>query len=230
MRILITSGNSRLARELFTVLTRSHTVRLTDRSAGGKGPEVIVSALGHDESTNQLVRSMDAIVHLGQSDSPMDVSELLDYQTRCTYNLLRAAVEERVPRFVYLSSLAVMGKYSEDLVVTERWRPTPTTEPPVLACHLGEFICREFAREGRISVVCLRLGELVWDEANPGKLSTSALALRDAIHAVERALVAPVAHWGLFHIQSPVPRARFLTLAAQRGMGYTPQFTGRNKR
>lgn len=229
MKLLITSGASRLAGEMARTLSWQHTVRLTDRCAPETGAEVIVSELGHAESTSQLVRGMGAIVHMAQSGRRLSPTQQLDYQTRCTYNLLRAAVEEQAPRFIYLSSLSVMAKYDEDLVVTERWRPVPTTDASVLACHLGEFICREFAREKRLTVVCLRMGEIVWSEDDK-EIPTDALGLADAVHAVERALVAPVAHWGLFHIQSPVPNARFLTLAAERAMGYTPQFTGRGTR
>ncbi len=229
MKLLITSGNSRLARELAKTLVWTYTLRLTDRSRPDKGSEVILSDLGHDEATNQLVRGMAGIVHLGQGDARLSATELLDHQTRGTYNLLRAAAEEGVPRFVYLSSLSVMSKYDEDLAVTERWRPTPTTDPQVLACHLGEFVCREFAREKRITVVCLRLGEIVWDE-RARAVPTDALGVADAVQAVRQALVAPVQHWGLFHVQSPVPRARFLTLAAEKTMGYTPEFRGGDAR
>jgi nucleoside-diphosphate-sugar epimerase len=145
-------------------------------------------------------------------------------------------VDEGVSRFVYLSSLDVMERYAPDLVVTERWRPVPSTDVSTLSHHLGEYVCREFGREGIISVVCLRLGRIVKEDDDPGPTT---LHIGDAIHAVERALTAeldssqttwsrpgPPTRWGMFHIQSPVPNARFTTATAERVLGYSPTFEG----
>ena len=148
---------------------------------------------------------------------------------RCTYNLLWAAVEERVPRFVFLSSLRLMARYDEGLAVTERWRPLPSTEAIDLCYHLAEYTCREFAREGKIDVVCLRLGEPAFDSGVPSS-STSALTIDDAAQAVDRAITAELPpdstsssrSWTILHIQSAVPNARYLTAAAERTIGFSP--------
>ena len=169
---------------------------------------------------------MDVIVHSGQTDGNADVSERLDTAMRRCYNLVQAAYEEGVPRIVLLSSLSVMGRYDEDLAVTESWKPVPTTDADVLGFHLGEFTCREFAREHRIEVVCLRLGDLVWSADAP--TSTSTLYPEDAVRAVESALTVDISegyagsrnYWGLFHVQSAVPDQRFLTAEAEAKLGY----------
>ena len=172
---------------------------------------------------------MDAIVHSGEPDAKASVSEQLDVAMRCTYNLLWAAVEERVPRFVFLSSLRLMAPYDEGLAVTERWRPVPSTEAIDLSYHLAEYTCREFAREGKIDVVCLRLGEPAFDSSAPLS-STAGLTIDDATEAVDRAITSELPpdstssrqSWTLLHIQSAVPNARFLTAAAERAIGYSP--------
>ena len=170
MRVLITSAATRASQDLARLLSAGHEVVLTDRQRLSTDHEFVQSDLGHSETTNELVRGMDVIVHSGEVDPQVSVSDQLDFAMRCTYNLLLAAAEERVSRFVYLSSLSLMSKYDEDMAVTEIWRPRPTTEPTVLCYHLGEFVCREFAHEGKIDAVCLRLGELVWDGEEPGKV------------------------------------------------------------
>ena len=154
---------------------------------------------------------------------------------RCTYNLLWAAAAEGVPRVIYLGSLRVMAKYTEDLTVTERWRPVPTTDVASLCNHLGEYVCREFAREGSVRVICLRLGDLVWEDGPPEAATSSALYVDDAVQAVGRALVAPgapreatatKAGWSVFHIQSAVPGARYMTGTAEESLGYSPAVRG----
>jgi uronate dehydrogenase len=233
MKILITSAASRLQQELATALGRSHDIRLTDRKDVATNHEFVRSDLGHDESTNALVKGVDVIIHSGEVDASASVSDQLDAVMRGTYNLLWAAREEGVPRVVYLSSLSVMGKYDENLAVTERWKPTPTTDPDVLCYHMGEFVCREFAREQRTNVVCLRLGDLVWDGESGGQ-STSALQIADAVQAVEKALTVEVIQnwtsipnaWNIFHIQSSVPNQRFITGTAQEVLGFQPVTRG----
>ena len=122
------------------------------------------------------------------------------------------------------------------MTVTERWRPTPTTDPVILGFHLGEFVCREFARESKIEVLCLRLGPL--STVSFERPSTSALFMRDAIQAIESAVSAdigltgmgtrpagasaPKSMWNIYHIQSGVPDARFSTATAQSELGYAP--------
>ena len=224
MNILITGASAPLSRHLASALGGRHTITLTDIA---DVPGVVRCDLDHDDATNGLVRGTDVIVHSSQTDINADVSERLDSAMRRLYNLVWTAYEEGVPRVVFLSSLSVMGRYDEDLAVTERWKPAPTTDADVLGFHLGEFICREFAREHRIEVVCLRLGDFVWSaDASP---STSALYWDDALRAIESALTVDISEgyagsrscWGLFHVQSAVPDQRYLTAAAEAKLGYT---------
>ena len=231
VRILITNSGSRLSQELAAALSGSHEVTMTGPAETSSSTSFIRSDLGHDEGTNSLVRGMDAIVHSGETHPGASVSDRLDAAMRCTYNLLLAAGQERVPRFVFLSSLGLLDQYDEGLAVTERWRSRPTTEPAQLCYHLGEFVCREFARERQITVVCLRLGDLAWPTAGGGRTSSQALLLKDAIQAVEQAVSVQIVPsggmtiartWNVFHVQSEAPDARYLTGTAQEVLGYAP--------
>ena len=226
MRVLITSGASRLAQALADSLGTDHDVVLTDRGQVPTDHDFVRSELGHDETTNELVRGVDVIVHPGEPDPQATASEQLDVAMRCSYNLLTAAVEEEVRRFIYLSSLSLLDKYDEDLVVTEGWRPLPTTEPRDLSYHLGEFVCNEFARQGTINAVRLRLGELVSEDQVSREVPTSALYMDDAVQAVESALTAKIPRWwGVVHVQSDVPSARYMTqhvTGAKTTLGFEP--------
>ena len=229
MRILMTSASLPLTEELATVLSGNHQMRLTDTKEVPTDRDFVRSDLDHQPPTNELVRGMDAIVHSGDVDPLVSESEQLDYQMRCTYNLLWAAWEEGVPRLVYLSSLNLMDRYDEGLAVTERWRPAPSADAPMLCYHMGEYVCREFAREFKIKVVCLRLGEVT--PSGSSAPSPSALYMDDAIDAVEKALTFEATGWDIFHIQSAVPNARYLSghpwwsadEFPSTSLGYTPR-------
>ena len=233
MNVLITSAASPLAHHLARGLYAAHDVRLTDiRDARGPWPFVRCD-LGHDEATDRLVAGVDVLIHLAlpppgfADESETAANELIDYRTRRTYNLLLAASEAGVSRCIYASSLSIFANCEEDWAVNERWRPRPSTEPTVLAHDLGEFTCREFAREGRIAITCLRLGKL----GHPGEQAAQPpdptwLALADAVHAFECALAAPAEPWAIYHIQSAFPEARFGAAKARDGMGFTPRSGG----
>ena len=230
MRILVTSVSTPLCRALAESLAGEHQVRVTDFQEVDvpASLQFVRSDMGHDAGTDLLVEGMDVVVHYGGTDPSLDASTRLDRAMRCTYNLLWAASHGGVKRVVFVGSLSVMDRYDEAYAVTERWRPVPSTDVGVLGYHLGEYVCREFAREGRLEVFCLRLGPLV-EEGQPPP-STSALYLSDALQAVQRALTAPApilwndlpTRWVVLHVQSEVPGARYLTTRARQVLGYSP--------
>lgn len=231
MNILITSAGSELARNIAEALAEEHTLRLTELypvdSIDGR---FVQSELGHDESTNELVRGMDTIIHiaeippdlLAEADQPDNYA--IDYQTRCTYNLLMAASEEGVKHAIYASTLRLFEQHGEDWTVTESWRPRPSVDSFVLSKHLGEFTCREFGREGKLNVTCLRLGNLVTadTEASTGPDSMW-LEMHDAVAAFQGALESS-SSWRIFHIQSEFPGSRFSIGKAKGHLKFDPQF------
>ena len=233
MNILITSAASDLAQELASALSGEHQIRLTDLINVETDLEFVRSDLGHDEATNKLVQGIDTIVHVAQlpasvlSESNQPENLEIDFQTRCTYNLLMAAVEESVPRAIYTSTLHLFDSHDEDWTVTEVWRPRPSTEASILSKYLGEFTCREFAREGHMNIACLRLGTLVTAEAAANQpFDSTWLEMNDAIHAFECALnTSGERRWEIYHIQSEFPNSRFFINKARASLEFNPQFS-----
>ena len=231
MNILITSAGSELARNVAGALAEEHTLRLTELYPVENVEGTFVqSELGHDESTNELVRGMDTIIHiaeippdlLAKADQPDNYA--IDYQTRCTYNLLMAASEEGVKHAIYASTLRLFEQHGEDWTVTESWRPRPSVDSFVLSKHLGEFTCREFGREDKLNVTCLRLGNLVTaDAASTVEPDSMWLEMNDAVTAFQGALESS-SPWRIFHIQSEFPDSRFSIGKAKGHLKFEPQF------
>lgn len=231
MNILITSAGSELARNVAETLSADHTLRLTELSSvDTRAGTFVPSALGHDASTDELVRGIDTIIHI--AEVPLDLlakaeqsdNYLIDYQTRCTYNLLMAASEEGVKHVIYASTLRLFADHDENWTVTESWRPRPSVDSFVLSKHLGEFTCREFGREGKLNVTCLRLGNLVTaDTAANGAPDSMWLEMKDAVSAFQVSLESS-APWRIFHIQSAFPGSRFSIRKAKEQLKFDPQF------
>ena len=218
MKVLVTSARSGMARTVAGAL-KKHDVKLTELT-GGRTSGVVANDLNHDEETDRLVDGLDAIIHIGYEGQEGDASALLDYYSRRTYNLLLAASNAKVERCIYLSTLKLLQDYEENLTVTERWRShPPSDDPALLACHIGELVCKEFARDRLIKVATLRLGwPIVAGQRSKAAAAgeTAALATDDLATVLNAALGAKIELWQDVHVQSPVPNQRFLMHAAQK--------------
>ena len=210
MKILIRDGDWWLGEQLASVLANDgHLTTPVPHSVD----------IGHDESTVELVGGSEALVVFGLTQESGDPSSLIDHSTRQLYNLLHAASEAGATRCVYVSSLRLFEDYEENLTVTESWRSLPPTEDvPLLACHLGEMVCKEYARDRRIQVATIRLGfPIVNGDRTVAQASgdSAAVAADDAVEAIKRALTADtLTQWQDIHVQSPVEHQRFLMHAA----------------
>jgi hypothetical protein len=221
-RILITSGETRLAQAVATELGKGNEIRLAGQLT-----------FGHGEETQELVRGVDAIVHVAEPPSGSSEVERIDYQTRGTYNLLAAAHKAGVQRVVYFSSLDVMTGYGEDFEVREGWRPRVTEKSSAFSNYLGEFTCREFARDRHLNIIVLRLGKVVRADEVAGKpFDPLWVDERDVAQATAKALPLDVKTyrgerpWTIYHIQSGSPQARFAIDSAksERGLNYKPRY------
>ena len=233
-RILITSAENRLAEVIATRLAEANNVRLTSTTEVQSTRPFTRSDLDHTGATDELVRGIDAIVHLAHAPVGADGDAQIDYCTRQTYNLLWAAAAQGVEKVVLLSSLELLSAYDDTFEVTEDWRSAPSTDPAQVAVHLGEFSCREFAREAKFNAIVLRLGKVVRAEEVSGKPHDPLwIDERDVAQAVQGALEtefrgdpSSVGRWKVFHVQSDSRRARFTSGRAKGALGFAPQHFG----
>ncbi|MCZ6538211.1 MAG: NAD(P)H-binding protein [Chloroflexi bacterium] len=220
--MLITSAASATAQIIAGALVESHKLRLTDISENsgalpdGANGDIVACDLSHEKITDELVAGVDAIVNIGYRGQAGEATHLVDYHTRCMYNLLQAASDAGVPRYVNVSTLRLFEDHEENLVVTEQWRTDPSAEDvELLGAHMAEAVCKEFARDRLIQVANLRLG---WPflADNSGTPDETAAISHDLIGAavVEALTSNELEQWQDIHVQSPVPNQRFITRTA----------------
>ena len=209
MKILIRNGDWWLGEQLTERLTSDgHTVETITYD----------TEIGHDEATDELVKGADAIIAFGyvkEADAPTQI----DCSTRQLYNLLFAASNAGTKRCIYVSSLELFSDYEENLTVTEKWRSLPPSDnSALLACHLGEIVCKEFARDRLVQTATVRLGfPIVKGDTEAAKAAgeTAAISADEAVEAIRLALISDkLSQWQDIHVQSAVENQRFLMHAA----------------
>lgn len=215
MHILITSALSATARVIADSLADNHMIRLTDLSHNANA-EMIANDLDHGSLTDDLVSGVDAIINVGFEGQTGTDSDLMDYHTRCVYNLLYAAAGAGVSRFINISTLRLYENHEENLVVTERWRTDPSAEDvAILGAHMTESVCKEFARDRLIDVVNIRFGWPFVETNLPDSSHTAVTTYGLIAAAVNESLVSDqLGPWQDVHVQSPVKHQRFITNTA----------------
>ena len=215
MHILITSALSATARVIADSLADNHMIRLTDLSHNANA-EMIANDLDHGSLTDDLVSGVDAIINVGFEGQTGTDSDLMDYHTRCVYNLLYAAAGAGVSRFINISTLRLYENHEENLVVTERWRTDPSAEDvAILGAHMTESVCKEFARDRLIDVVNIRFGWPFVETNLPDSSDTAVTTYGLIAAAVNESLVSDqLGPWQDVHVQSPVNHQRFITNTA----------------
>lgn len=230
--VLLTTAECQLARVLARELGSRYRLRLTGETGLRGDFQWMRTDLADDAAADALVRGMDAIVHLAQPPADAAAANRMDHRTRLTYNLLNAASRQHVRLLIYLSSLTVFAGCPKGFIIDGQWRPSPTSDAEPLSFHLGEFICREFAREASLRVIVLRLGTVIRAEEVQGRPHDPLwVDERDVCQAVSRSVDLGLDYestgfgaWNVFHILSGSPPASFSAAKARDTLGYQPRF------
>ncbi len=236
MPILITGGDSRLARSLAATLPPTMPVRLLDSHFSLPAPanaESLTGDLRDPETVRAALAGVDTVIHLAPlviTEQTADASAALDMTMRGSYVLVNAARAAGVTKIILASTLDLFDRWPAHYQVNEQWRPRPEPHLEQLCPWLGELSVRENVRLGQIQTVCLRFGRLVDDaDAAARPYDPRWLHMGDAVHAVTRALAYEAERrpdWAIFHITAPGPHAKLRLhhqASAGEAFGYQPR-------
>ena len=176
MRLLVTGGAGFIGSNFVEhALRKGDTVGVLDDFNDYYEPEIKKSNLalvldqislhqvdlGEQAAVKKIVRDggYDTIVHLaaraGVRPSMQDPELYLDTNIKGTFNMLEAAREAGVKRFIFASSSSVYGA-SQVVPFSEEQRLSQTLSPYAATKLAGETICSNYAYLYGIQVVCLR--------------------------------------------------------------------------
>jgi nucleoside-diphosphate-sugar epimerase len=181
MRILVTGANGFVGSALVQELGRSYTVRSAVRSAEGavslqsRVDPVVVGGIGPDTWWGNALSGVDVVVHLAarvhvlREHAREPLTEFRRVNVAGTERLARAAAEQGVRRFVYISSVGVIGDRSGAQPLTEDAPPRPRT-PYALSKWEAEQTLHIIGHETGMEIVILR-PPLVYGPGAPGNFA-----------------------------------------------------------
>lgn len=165
MKVLLTGAAGVMGRAVTELLEQAggYDLRLTDMVPLETGHEFVQADLADWEQVEPLAQGVDQVVHIAAIHpwKQYTPEQYLDCNIKATYNIIRAAAEAKVDRFIYTSSVASMGY-------------TPTVEHPLpfdetkpcfpddhvysISKHVGEQFCHLFQRTQGLDWLILRPG------------------------------------------------------------------------
>ena len=236
--VLITGAGGFIAPFVRRDLCRSHKLRLLDM-ADVKEPEgeVFKGSVTDYAFLDHAMRSVDAVVHMAraprtQSDHYKDLETSFDVNVKGTFNVCRAAIENKVRRLVYTSTHAIwlhnpgyeVPPSQGGLITTEDVEPTPGPQYPyAITKYLGEKVVEVFAKAGLPSII-LRLGQVTATWPDRRITERNLVHVSDVSQAVSLALEKEVVRFDVFNIFGSFKDANYPIEKARRILGYSPRY------
>lgn len=171
---LITGGTGFIGRALCAKLKArgAQVCSLARHADDGPWERMIVADIGAGPLPDQVMSGADTVFHLAGkvhaiSEVDGEETEYLDANVEGTRNVLKAAIDANVPRFVFISSVKAGGECS-DVCLDEAMEDRPET-PYGRSKLEAERLVFRLAREYEMHAVVLRL-PLVYGPGQKGNL------------------------------------------------------------
>ncbi|MEY5027989.1 MAG: hypothetical protein RLZ63_304 [Pseudomonadota bacterium] len=193
-RLLLTGAAGNLGKELRPRLkSYCQVLRLSDRSDMGdpaKGEEVHIASLEDKSQMMELLKGVDAVVHMGGISTEQPWEPILAGNIIGAVNLYESARLNGVKRIIFASSNHVTGFYRQDEVLTPRSAPKPDGFYG-LSKAFGEDLAQLYWDRWGIETVSVRIGSSYVEPKDRRMLSTW-LSYDDLERLVVAALTAPI--------------------------------------
>ena len=198
-------------------------LRLSDRvSFGDAGPdeEVVLADLADAEAVSNMVRGVDAIVHLGGISVEGPFAPILQANIIGVYNLYEAARLHGVKRVVFASSNHVTGFYRQSETITAD-RPARPDGLYGVSKAFGEDLSRFYFDRYGIETACVRIGSS-FPEPKDRRMLATWLSFDDLHRLITACLSTPVlGHTIIFGMSDNA--VTWWDNAQAKHVGYVPQ-------
>ena len=227
LRVLLTGAAGRIGGNLLPVFRDRYALRAFDRLPSPAVPEMSVANLTDAAAVRQACADIDVVVHLAASagDQSPFVEEIVPNNVIGMYNLLEAAVQQRVRRVVFASSVQTVGGVPPAEVITPK-TPVQPQGPYGATKVFGEALGRYYHDRSGLEFIALRLGGYLPYNAPPRNrpgIQDLWLSPNDAVDIFCRAVETPGIGFAIMFATSQPARERFSLREARDQLGYAPR-------
>ena len=168
--VLVTGGSGRLGTYVVDALRNDCNVRVLDLAAPKQDVETIIGSVDDKDLVSKAMQGIDAVIHLANLDAGVrePEHEFIRINVEGTWNVLDAAEQVGVKRFVYASSYNVTGfskNFPPQYLPVDIHHSVNPVHAYGISKVLAEKMCRAFSRRSGMSVVCLRPPLILRDDA-----------------------------------------------------------------
>lgn len=179
MKILVTGSSGNIGSCLIKVLEKAgHEVIGFDLASPKTGEYTFIKGeIGNREAVKKATKGVDAVVHLAAYFTEEVIPNYWDgwdVNVTGTFNVLQASVENKVPKFIFASSISTTGVFCwtgqnpdiEYFPVDEK-HPLRAQNLYGVSKIVGEHLCSLYSAKFGITTMCMRFA-CVW--LDPGKV------------------------------------------------------------
>ena len=223
-KILLTGAAGGLGQALrHRLKANCEVLRLSDRASLGEpaaDEEIVLADLADAAAVSEMVRGVDAIVHLGGMSVEGPFGPILQANILGVYNLYEAARVRGVKRVVFASSNHVTGFYRQSETITAD-RPARPDGLYGVSKAFGEDLSRFYFDRYGIETACLRIGSS-FPEPKDRRMLATWLSFDDLHRLITACLSTPVlGHTIIFGMSDNA--VTWWDNAQARHVGYVPQ-------
>lgn len=230
MKILITGARGTIGRKLIAALEGEHDLCLLSRSPVKDDPRWHQVDVTDFDALLGAMTGVDVVIHLaiasgfeGDYEDDGFNAQRFDINVKGTYQVFEAAKRAGVKRVIYTSSLTVVWAAQGEVAGDAPAQPVGTY---ALTKQLGEQIAEYYAKQHKLSVLCLRIPKPI-DVDDPDTVATPILpqwiAFPDLIQAYQLALCADI-DFEVVTVVGESSKRRWDLSRAEQVLGYRAKY------
>ena len=162
---------------------------IADLGSANANEEIIRCDLADKAAVDELVKGVDAIVHMGGLSTEHAFEQILEANIKGVFHLYEGARRHGVKRVIFASSNHVIGFYKQGEMINANCAKRPDSYYG-LSKSFGEDLSRFYFDRYGIETACLRIGSS-FPEAQDRRMLVTWLSYRDLTELIRCCLFAP---------------------------------------
>lgn len=231
-KILITGASGYVGKAFLKAYGREYNFRVFGRTPVEGSFEFVQGDIRNVKDVLKVTQDVEIIIHLAaittDSKNVKDI-DFFEINVLGTFNVLEAAVKNKVSNVVYSSSVCAVGFRSTPKLIMETDRCIPSDGMYGYSKYLSERLCEYYAEKHGINVICLRTAMVVPQHklvipSNPfASRWLGAVHIEDVVEAFRLAIENENVCFDIFHIAADSPYSKFDITKAKNILGYKPK-------